>query len=54
MERTKLHETKNIGMSLKGKRIVILGFSPDSVLQRPEQLAGGRCGHRRVQQEGKG
>jgi hypothetical protein len=25
VERTKLHETKNIGLSLKGKRIVILG-----------------------------
>jgi len=29
MERTKLHETENIGMSLKGKRIVILAARPD-------------------------
>src|SRR5262249_4437639 len=29
MERTKLHETENIGMSLKGKRIVILAAGPD-------------------------
>jgi len=41
MERTKLHETENIGMSLKGKRIVILaarpdwifGFSPPQILR---------------------
>ena len=29
MERTKLHETENIGMSLKGKRILILAARPD-------------------------
>ena len=29
MERTKLHETENIGMSLKGKRIMILAAGPN-------------------------